>query len=212
MTSEELRAAFKYLFPKELPALKWLANQLPSEPIVVNIGAGSGTSGLAFLESRPDLTLITVDVEDQDSPFGSLYSEKQAVRAAGLGHLLNRFWFQVCKDSKEFAKEYSIRMKWNVERIMSFKPVDLVFVDGDHSYEGCKGDIEGWLPCIKSGGFMAVHDYQKERLFHEGDSQEFLDDRPHPKPWPGVNQAVDELLLTHYELYMQVDSLVVFRI
>lgn len=212
MTSEELRKAFKYLFPDELPALKFLVKQLPSKPLIVNIGAGAGTSGLCFLEARPDATLVTVDIENGDSPLGSLYSERQVMRAAGLSHLLGRQWFQVCQDSKEFAKEFQRRIKRKGDYFMPIRAANLVFVDGDHSYEGAKGDIEGWLPCIAKGGFLAVHDYQKERLFHEGDSQEYLDDRPHPKPWPGVNQAVDELLLTKYEFYLQVDSLVVFRV
>ncbi len=37
--------------------------------------------------------------------------------------------------------------------------VDLIFVDGDHSYEGCKADIEAWLPYMKKGGVMAFHDF-----------------------------------------------------
>ena len=35
----------------------------------------------------------------------------------------------------------------------------MIFVDGDHIYEGVKADIEGWLPHLKSGGFMLFHDY-----------------------------------------------------
>jgi predicted O-methyltransferase YrrM len=37
--------------------------------------------------------------------------------------------------------------------------IDLIFVDGDHSYEGCKADIEAWLPFVKKGGVMAFHDF-----------------------------------------------------
>ncbi len=37
--------------------------------------------------------------------------------------------------------------------------IDLIFVDGDHSYEGCKADIETWLPFMKKGGVMAFHDF-----------------------------------------------------
>lgn len=36
--------------------------------------------------------------------------------------------------------------------------VDFVFVDGDHSYEGCLADIKAWLPKLKPGGVMAGHD------------------------------------------------------
>lgn len=51
--------------------------------------------------------------------------------------------------------------------------LDFVFIDGDHTYEGCKRDILAWMPKIKRGGWITGHDY------HE---------------FPGVKQAVDELL------------------
>lgn len=37
--------------------------------------------------------------------------------------------------------------------------IDLIFVDGDHSYEGCRADIAAWLPYLKPGGVMAFHDF-----------------------------------------------------
>lgn len=37
-------------------------------------------------------------------------------------------------------------------------PVDLVFIDGDHSYEGLRGDWEAWNPLVAPGGIIALHD------------------------------------------------------
>lgn len=51
--------------------------------------------------------------------------------------------------------------------------LDLVYIDGLHTYEGCKNDIEKWLPKIKPGGYIAGHDYGS-------------------KHFPGVKEAVDE--------------------
>ncbi len=53
--------------------------------------------------------------------------------------------------------------------------VDLVFIDGDHSYEAVKADIEVAYKWLKPDGIIAFHDYQS------------VDD-------PGVAKAVDELL------------------
>ncbi|MBS6829563.1 MAG: class I SAM-dependent methyltransferase [Desulfovibrio sp.] len=36
--------------------------------------------------------------------------------------------------------------------------VDFLFLDGDHSYEGVKTDIEAWFPKLRSGGVIAMHD------------------------------------------------------
>ncbi len=37
-------------------------------------------------------------------------------------------------------------------------PIDFVFVDGDHSYEGLKGDWKAWSTNIVPGGIIALHD------------------------------------------------------
>ena len=55
--------------------------------------------------------------------------------------------------------------------------LDMVFLDGQHEYEAVKADIYAWLPKIKPGGLLAGDDYQPS--------------------WPGVIQAVDELLPEH---------------
>lgn len=37
--------------------------------------------------------------------------------------------------------------------------IDIIFVDGDHSYEGVKADLAAWTPKMKSGGIMCGHDF-----------------------------------------------------
>jgi len=54
---------------------------------------------------------------------------------------------------------------------------DLIFVDGDHSYEGCRSDISLYTPKLKKDGWMLVHDY------HRGGGGTF----------PGIRKAVIEL-------------------
>jgi len=36
--------------------------------------------------------------------------------------------------------------------------VDLLFIDGDHSYEGVKKDFENFYPLLKMGGYLIFHD------------------------------------------------------
>lgn len=207
LTSENVRSSFKYLFPAELPALKILALQLPPNPLIVNIGAGSGTSGLAFMESRPDVILVTIDIENQDSPLGSLYSEQQVFGQAGFAHLYASRWHQIHGDSKKVGRAWA-NMRLDVEYFgASFYPrkPNMVFIDGDHSYEGCKGDIEAWLPLIVPGGILAVHDFLKGDLQPDPDG-------PHPKNWPGVDSAVHELLIPNFEMILHVASLIAFKV
>ena len=37
--------------------------------------------------------------------------------------------------------------------------IDLIFIDGDHSYEACRDDIAAWSPFVKPGGVIAFHDF-----------------------------------------------------
>ena len=197
-TSESVRKWLGYLFPAELPALKELAQSLPDNPTVINIGAGGGTSGLAFMESRPDLTLYTIDTVDESSPFGCLEGERVVMASAGFGKELGKRWHQIHGDSKEAGATWK------------HGPVDLVFVDGEHSYEGCKADVEAWLPHIKDGGIIAVHDYDKSDIKPAADG--YHADGPHPQDWPGIDTAIHELLLGKYDTITQVDSLIAFRV
>jgi hypothetical protein len=39
------------------------------------------------------------------------------------------------------------------------RSLDFVFIDGDHSYVGCKRDIQAWAPKVKTDGWIGGHDY-----------------------------------------------------
>ena len=39
--------------------------------------------------------------------------------------------------------------------------IDIVYIDGDHTYEGVKTDINCWWPKVKSGGILCGDDYVK---------------------------------------------------
>lgn len=194
--SESLRQAFHYFYGNELPLLKSLPDLVHHSPcVVVNIGAGAGTSGLAFLESRQDLILHTVDIQDADSPFGCLYAERQVCQAAG--YALGERWFQYHVDSKRLAAYWT-------------ELADIVFVDGGHEYDEAMGDILSWLPHIRDGGYMAVHDYRKGDIPTGPDG--FNADGPHPLVWTGVDRAVDNHLKSRYDVMARMESLIVFKI
>lgn len=42
--------------------------------------------------------------------------------------------------------------------ILNGEPIDFLFIDGDHSYEGVKRDFEIYSQFVKKGGYVAFHD------------------------------------------------------
>jgi predicted O-methyltransferase YrrM len=58
-------------------------------------------------------------------------------------------------DSVEFIVGKSADLAWQ----FSPQTIDLLFIDGDHTYEGVKIDLELWVPLVKPGGIVAGHDY-----------------------------------------------------
>lgn len=65
--------------------------------------------------------------------------------------------------------------------------LDLVFIDGDHSYEGVRSDIDAWLPKVRLGGVISGHDYDNTNKY--GDA------------FKGVDRAVHESFGKTFDLY-----------
>jgi len=50
-------------------------------------------------------------------------------------------------------KSEEVNDKWR------FEPIKLLFIDGEHTYQGVKKDIELWTPYLAINGIIAVHDF-----------------------------------------------------
>ncbi|MFL5829172.1 MAG: class I SAM-dependent methyltransferase [Solirubrobacteraceae bacterium] len=88
----------------------------------------------------------------------------------------------------------------DVGRVWSGGEIDLVFIDGDHSRDGCREDWEVWHPHVAAYGAVAFHDARLGREAGGG--------------LPGPTEVVD----THFRhpgsewsIAEEVDTLVVVR-
>lgn len=74
------------------------------------------------------------------------------------------------------------------------RPVGLLFIDGDHSYEGVRRDLSSWLPRVVNGGTVAFHD-------------------TNVAIYPGVKRLVEEAVFRSrdFDQIRCVDSLLVAR-
>jgi len=141
-TAVELAKVFGYLTLGEVAAIKLIASGFDRNPIFVNVGAGSGTSGMAMTEGNPRAKIFTVDCSG-GGPNGGLKNEYNAFKHSG-----KTMPIQILETSHNAARAWPKASK-----------IDFVFVDDGHEAPEVRGDIEGWLPHMKEGGVIAFHDY-----------------------------------------------------
>lgn len=105
---------------------------------------------------------------------------------AGLGEKAN-LWQM---DSAEAARHWS------------GGAIGLLIVDADHTYEGVKRDLQAWAQFVAHGGYIFLHDYDARGTLFE-----------HQEQYPGVMQAVDELLIPdpQWNVEILVGTAIVFK-
>jgi len=97
---------------------------------------------------------------------------------------LNKFSGQIAKSADQYTPhvshvilcEDSTKVDW--EYHLSGREIGLAYIDGDHSYEVAKQDIENLARFIKLGGFMICHDYASGQPGVVNAVNEFLDNNP----------------------------------
>lgn len=77
-------------------------------------------------------------------------------------------WKFIHKPSADAAKDWKL-------------PIDMMFIDADHSYEAVKLDVDSWSPFVKSGGYIYFHDADAtspgvEQLVREMGASKFYTD------------------------------------
>lgn len=141
----------------------------PWDGWIVEVGAWKGRS-TAFLavEAFNKSRFITLDVVD--TWLGS--AEHAGDPAVQSGTLYETFLRNMAPLAEWI---HPVRMP-SVEAAATYADgcLDAVFIDASHDYESVRADILAWRPKVRAGGILAGHDYGAG--------------------WPGVQQAVDELL------------------
>jgi cephalosporin hydroxylase len=55
-----------------------------------------------------------------------------------------------------------------VEQILAGRKIDMLFIDGDHSYDGVKKDFDLYSPMVRQGGLIALHDIMPDHRERDG--------------------------------------------
>jgi len=118
--------------------------------IIVEIGTHRG--GTLYLWSRlaqPKATLISIDL--RGGAFGGGYS---AFRIP--------FYKRFSRDGQKLhlirADSHAPSTLHMAKQLLNDQPIDLLFVDGDHTYDGVKKDWEMYSPLVRPSGLIVFHD------------------------------------------------------
>jgi len=120
-----------------------LAKTVPKDGLIVELGAEFGQSaslwsyGVQSLPHGPTIKIVSIDTFQGDM----LTAHRLNLAECGFKDRTD----QIVSDSKLAGESWG-------------SPIDLLFIDADHSYAGCKSDIDLFTPHVKVGGLVVFHD------------------------------------------------------
>jgi hypothetical protein len=145
---------------------------------VVEVGVYQGLMSEHILKTRLDVTWSGVDpwLAADDQPASFVASNDPHARLTQSQQ--DRFHQDARNRVSRFGARASIYRLPSVDvaPLLPDASLDMVFLDGDHSYEGVVADLAAWWPKLKEGGWLGGHDWSN----------------PNPAFRFGVDRAVTE--------------------
>jgi len=177
-----------WLTKNEALALYMIANKLPQKATVVEIGSWQGKSTYCIAKGLKSGNIYAIDPFNADAGL-DIDSADTYVKQKGDKSLLGIF----CDNMRKYNVEKKVIVKegYSNDFFSHFTKIDFLFIDGDHSIEGCKNDYQLYANKIVKGGFIAFHDY--------------YNDRPLLGPTFVVNKIINQS--NDFTFYRQSDSL-----
>lgn len=112
----------------------------------IEIGVGLGRSAKSWCNAMPDLHLICIDPYLAYSSINNQERQDRAYEKAKA--ILSGYNVElVCKPSGDVAAMFDD------------ESVDFVYIDGDHTFDAVIVDIVKYVPKVRMGGLVLVHDY-----------------------------------------------------
>lgn len=138
--------------PSQVPEeITGFLNLLSQRPPATVLEVGTNKGGTFFLLTRvaaPDALLLTMDLPPAQSSDYPAWRES-LYRAFAREH-------QRIEPLREDSHAAPTLEK--IRGLLGGRGLDVLFIDGDHSYEGVKEDYEMYSTLISPGGIIAFHD------------------------------------------------------
>jgi cephalosporin hydroxylase len=147
-----------------------LLQSLPEDALVVEVGLQYGRSSAVALQVCRERKLRYHGID----PF--------------IGHPeVEEQWLKMAR-STGYRFQLS---RLSANEVIIGEPIDLVLIDGDHTYQGVLDDCNHFLPQVRQGGYAVLHDYMRESLpdvFHA--ARAYLDANRHWLAERGIGTPV----------------------
>lgn len=125
--------------------------------IGVEIGTDRGEYADILLNRIPGLTLVCVD------PWVA-YTEGNEVKTQ---EDVDKIYEKAM--SRINGRAFIFRtISMEAVKVFADNSLDFVFIDGNHSYNFVKEDIEEWTKKVKKGGIVSGHDYKEDKVNNYG--------------------------------------------
>jgi len=127
---------------------------------MIEIGTARGELAAASLEHVP-----TLEQWHAVDPFLGGYDKNDVMSTILRSHGNDTNpWVQALIATLPFGCRFQLHHGPSSEVADRFKPrsVDCIFIDGDHTYQGVRSDIQLYVPFVKPGGYIFFDDYSTD--------------------------------------------------
>jgi predicted O-methyltransferase YrrM len=152
--------------------LRELLDVLEREPPrrMLEIGTANGGSLFTFARTcAPDARVISVDLHHGE--FGGGYPAWKVPLYRAFARRGQRLHL-VRGDSHAAATRDRVR------ELLAGEPLDFLFIDGDHTYDGVRADFDSYSPLVRPGGLVGFHDIAPPRGDRPGEDRLLVGDVP----------------------------------
>lgn len=147
-----------WLTDREALGLYSVASSLGKKASIVEIGSWKGKStyclGMGLVNGR----IYAIDPFNAEGEPGSREIYEQT---KGETPLIDQFRSTMQKHN--LSEKIEVLQGYSNQFADRFTDIDFLFIDGDHSIEGCRYDFLTFSPFVRRGGFIAFHDYDPDR-------------------------------------------------
>lgn len=130
-----------------------------SPAVIVEVGSWYGKSTAYFAEQLKNRNLSNIQFNVVDTWRGSLNEEYHVKEMALRGGDIFGIWQENMKRCGVLDWIIPHRMfSHEAAALFADQSIEALFLDGDHSTEGLRLDVQSWLPKLKPGAFIGGHD------------------------------------------------------